>query len=134
MDEVELMLHACLRAEQLLQNLAAVSGKPGLDAITEDQLIQASAMYHCSITQELKGGLITDRAAKAARKVAVQLRFSIPCATGDTQASCRLNASEIWSPSNFSPARSTTQSTACAQGRPRARHGGRSRCCCDRNP
>ena len=70
MDEDELMLHACLRAEQLLQNLAAVSGKPGLDAITEDQLIQASAMYHCSITQELKGGLITDRAAKAARKVA----------------------------------------------------------------
>ena len=103
MDEDELMLHACLRAEQLLQNLAAVSGKPGLDAITEDQLTQASAMYHCSITQELKGGLITDRAAKAARKVAVQLRFSIPCATGDTQAPCRLNASEIWSPSNFSP-------------------------------
>ena len=57
MDEDELMLHACLRAEQLLQNLAAVSGKPGLDAITEDQLIQASAMSHCSITQELKGGL-----------------------------------------------------------------------------
>ena len=79
MDEDELMLHACLRAEQLLQNLAAVLGKPGLDAISEDQLIQASAMYHCSITQELKGGLITDRAAKAARKVAVQLRFSIPC-------------------------------------------------------
>ena len=51
MDEDELMLRACLRAEQLLQNLAAVSGKPGLDAITEDQLIQASAMYHCSITQ-----------------------------------------------------------------------------------
>ena len=100
MDKHELMLHACLRAEQLLQNLAAVSGQPGLDAITEDQLIQASAMYHCSIAQELKGGLITDRAA---RKVAVQLRFSIPCATGDTQASCRLNASEIWSPSNFSP-------------------------------
>ena len=103
MDEDELMLHACLRAEQLLQNLAAVSGKPGLDAITEDQLIQASAMYRCSITQELKGGLINDRAAKAARKVAVQLRFSIPCATGDTQASCRLHASQMWSPSNFSP-------------------------------
>ena len=103
MDEDELMLRACLRAEQLLQNLAAVSGKPGLDAITEDQLIQASAMCHCSITQELKGGLITDRAAKAARKVAVQLRFSIPCAAGDTQAPCHLHASQIWSPSNFSP-------------------------------
>ena len=97
MDEDELMLHACLRAEQLLQNLAAVSGKPGLEAITEDQLIQASAMYHCSITQELKGGLINDQAAKAARKVAVQLRFSIPCAIGDTQASCHPHASEMWS-------------------------------------
>ena len=103
MDEDELMLHACLRAEQLLQNLAAVSGKPGLEAITEDQLIQASAMYHCSITQELKGGLIKDQAAKAARKVAVQLRFSIPCAIGDTQASCRPHASEMWSPSYFCP-------------------------------
>ena len=103
MDEDELMLHACLRAEQLLQNLAAVSGKPGLEAITEDQLIQASAMYHCSITQELKGGLINDQAAKAARKVAVQLRFSIPCAIGDTQASCRPHASEMWSPSYFCP-------------------------------
>ena len=102
-DEDELMLHACLRAEQLLQNLAAVSGKPGLEAITEDQLIQASAMYHCSITQELKGGLIHDQAAKAARKVAVQLRFSIPCAIGDTQASCRPHASEMWSPSYFCP-------------------------------
>ena len=97
------MLHACLRAEQLLQNLAAVSGKPGLEAITEDQLIQASAMYHCSITQELKGGLINDQAAKAARKVAVQLRFSIPCAIGDTQASCRPHASEMWSPSYSCP-------------------------------
>ena len=71
MDEDELMLHACLRAEQLLQNLAAVSGKPGLEAITEDQLIQASAMCHYSITQELKGGLINDQAAKAARKGAL---------------------------------------------------------------
>ena len=63
MDDEEHMLHACLRAEQMLQNLAAVSGKPGLDGITEDQLIRASAMYHCRITQELKGGLITDQAA-----------------------------------------------------------------------
>ena len=82
MDEDELMLHACLRAEQLLQNLAAVSGKPGLEAITEDQLIQASAMCHCSITQELKGGLINDQAAKA---------------------SCRPHASEMWSPSYSCP-------------------------------
>ena len=117
MDEDELMLHACLRAEQLLQNLAAVSGKPGLEAITEDQLIQASAMYHYSITQELKGGLINDQAAKAARKVAVQLRFSIPCAIGDTQASCRPHASEMWSPSYFCP-------PGPSSSRPLVRRGG----------
>ena len=123
MDEDELMLHACLRAEQLLQNLAAVSGKPGLEAITEDQLIQASAMYHSSITQELKGGLINDQAAKAARKVAVQLRFSIPCYrryAGFMPPSCIGNVV----PLILLPARSELQSVACAQGRPRTRRGG----------
>ena len=60
-------------------------------------------MYHFSITQELKGGLITDQAAKAARKVAVQLRFSRPCVGEDTQASSHCSVSEAGLLSAYSP-------------------------------
>ena len=121
MDEDELMLRACLRAEQLLQHLAAVSGKPGLEAITEDQLIQASAMQH----------------HPGAKRRPYQRPGSQGCQEGRSAASlldpvCYRRYAGLMPPSCvgnvvpliLQPARSKLQSAACAQGRPRARRGG----------
>ena len=70
------MLSACLRAEEFLDDVRAVSGAADIASATEAALIQASVVYHRRITKEVQDGLLTEQEAQAARFTAVQLRFS----------------------------------------------------------